>query len=87
MLKFETDRFSRFREILITDFENIVLRKTRLKSPTVRRASLARLHKCVYNFENIRLIDIKFGVCMLKYMYIQKIQKKKKRFFENYKCI
>ena len=31
MLKFETDRFSRFREILLTDFKNTVLRKTRLK--------------------------------------------------------
>ena len=30
---FETDRFRRFREIVYTDFKNIVLRKTRSKFP------------------------------------------------------
>ena len=98
VLKFATDRFSRFREILVTDFKNTVLRKTRLKftigiynRPVNERNSLlgmrchsdllsnarTRLHKYACNFENNRRIDLKFSVCVLKYMYIRKIKLKK----------
>ena len=87
MLKFKTDRFSSFREILVTDFQNTVLRKTRLKFHSLLGIrchfglllsnALTRLYKYACNFENNRRIDLKFHVCVLKYMYITKMKLKK----------
>ena len=50
MLKFETDRFSRFREILVTDFKNTVLRNA--ATPASYFQTLCRV------FTNMRVASI-----------------------------
>ena len=80
MWKFETDRFGRFREIVYTDFKNVVLRKTRSKFQkhfTHSKIAPRRLYKYAYNSENICRIDIKFGVYKLEYMCTTKMRLKK----------